>query len=62
MRLALVGAFGLTKLIASVFTGVETRDPIVFVGIPVLLSVVSLIAVWVPARHSYRSGRRLRSE
>jgi len=61
MRLALVGvvigigaAFGLTGLIASVLFGVKARDPLVFVGVPVLLSIVALLAVLIPA---YRATR-----
>jgi predicted permease len=61
MRLAVVGviigvagAFGLTRLIASLLYGVQARDPIVFVAIPLLLSVASLVAVWVPARRATR--------
>jgi predicted permease len=57
LRLALLGigigvasAFGLTKLIASLLYGVKARDPLVFVGVPLLLAVVALLAVWLPAR------------
>jgi putative ABC transport system permease protein len=56
MRLALVGvvigvgaAFGLTKLVASLLFGVKQWDPLVFVCVPVILSAVALLAVWLPA-------------
>jgi predicted permease len=61
MRLALVGvvagvagAFGLTRLLASFLFGVDARDPMVFVAIPVLLSLVALAGVWLPAIRASR--------
>jgi ABC-type antimicrobial peptide transport system permease subunit len=48
------GAFGLTRFIQSFLFGVEARDPLVFVGIPVLLTAVSLAAVWFPAVRASR--------
>ena len=61
MRLTLAGvvigvaaAFGLTRFIASFLFGVETWDPLVFVTVPVVLSVVALFAVWLPARRASR--------
>jgi predicted permease len=59
MRLAVIGvvlgigaAFGLTRLITGVLFGVQPRDPAIFVGVPLLLTAVSLLAVWVPARRA----------
>ena len=56
MRLALVGvvlgiaaSFGLTRLIASFLFGVRPWDPLVFVTVPIVLSAVALVAVWLPA-------------
>jgi putative ABC transport system permease protein len=61
MRLALAGvvvglagAFGLTRLLSAFLFGVRERDPAVFTGVAVLLSLVSLLAVWLPARRATR--------
>ncbi len=61
MRLALVGvvigvaaAFAMTRVIAGFLFGVQARDPGVFVGIPILLSLVALVAVWLPALRASR--------
>ncbi len=61
MRLALVGvaigiagAFGLTRLIATLLYGVKTWDPATFTTVPLLLSAVALFAVWLPARRATR--------
>jgi ABC-type antimicrobial peptide transport system permease subunit len=59
MRLAIVGvvvglaaAWGLSRFLASVLYGVQARDPVVFVVMPVLLAIVSFVAVWLPARRA----------
>jgi predicted permease len=56
MRLALLGvligvatAFALANYMKSLLFGVEARDPLVFVGVPLILAVIALIAVWIPA-------------
>jgi ABC-type antimicrobial peptide transport system permease subunit len=56
MRLALIGvviglgaAFALTRFIAAFLFGVKPWDPAVFISVPLLLSAVALIAVWLPA-------------
>jgi putative ABC transport system permease protein len=61
MRLALVGvviglasAFGLTRFIASFLFGVKPLDAAVFSAIPLLLTAVALLAVWIPARRASR--------
>jgi ABC-type antimicrobial peptide transport system permease subunit len=61
MRLTIVGvvlgigaAFGLTRLMASLLFGVKTWDPAVFVTVPLILSAVALLAVWLPATRASR--------
>jgi predicted permease len=61
MRLAMTGvilgvvaAYGLSRYMKSLLFGVEARDPLVFVGVPVLLAIVALAAVWVPAGRASR--------
>jgi ABC-type lipoprotein release transport system permease subunit len=41
-------------LIQTILFGVDARDPLVFVGIPVALAVVALVAVWLPAMRASR--------
>ncbi len=52
--LGIAGAFGLTRFIAAFLFGVDARDPAVFAGIPVLLAVIALAAVWLPALRASR--------
>jgi predicted permease len=61
MRLALIGvvigvaaAYGLSRYMSTLLFGVEARDPLVFVGVPLLLAVIALVAVWVPAARASR--------
>lgn len=71
IRLALIGialglaaSFGLTQLLASFLFGVDTRDPLVFFVVPVFLSVIALLAAWLPAQRAIRISpvSALRSE
>ena len=61
MRLTLVGvvvgigaSFALMRLIASFLFGVKTWDPTAFIAVPVVLSAVALLAVWLPAARAAR--------
>ncbi len=61
MRLAMVGgllgvgaAWALARFMATFLFGITPRDPLVFAGVPVLLMMVALLAVWIPARRASR--------
>jgi predicted permease len=54
IALGLASAFGLARLLAGFLFGVTPRDPAVFIAVPLILSGVALIAVWLPARHATR--------
>jgi putative ABC transport system permease protein len=47
-------AFALSRVIESLLFGVTARDPLVFAGVPAVLSLVALVAVWLPALRATR--------
>jgi ABC-type antimicrobial peptide transport system permease subunit len=52
VAIGIAGAFGLTRFLASFLFGVKTLDPVVFVVMPMLLSAIALLAIWIPARRA----------
>jgi ABC-type antimicrobial peptide transport system permease subunit len=61
LRLTLVGvvvglasAFGLARFVASLLFGVKAWDPAIFVIVPIVLTFVALMAVWLPAGRASR--------
>jgi ABC-type antimicrobial peptide transport system permease subunit len=64
VAVGLLGAWGLSRALASMLYGVTSTDPLTFVGTALLLTLVALTATWVPARRASRVDpvEALRSE
>ncbi|HEY0321330.1 MAG TPA: ABC transporter permease [Pyrinomonadaceae bacterium] len=52
VAVGLAGAFVVTRFLSSLLFGVSPRDPVTFACITLLLSVVALLACYVPARRA----------
>jgi ABC-type antimicrobial peptide transport system permease subunit len=52
--IGLAAVLGLTRMMASMLFGVSPTDPITLTGVALLLSGVSLLACYIPARRATR--------
>ena len=54
VAIGVVAALGITRLIGSMIFGVTPYDPLTFVAVAAILSVVALLACYIPARRAMR--------
>lgn len=52
VAIGLLGAWALTRLMKSLLFGISVTDPLTFGGIALLLTLVALLACWIPARRA----------
>jgi putative ABC transport system permease protein len=55
LLLGLAAALAATRLMEKLLFGVRPNDPVTFIGIGILLTVVALVASWLPARRAVRT-------
>ena len=54
VAIGITASFGAARLLSSLLFGVSATDPVTFVGAAALLSVVALLASYLPARRATR--------
>jgi putative ABC transport system permease protein len=54
IALGLIGAFAMSRVMASLLYGVSTTDPITYIAVSLILASVALLACFLPARRATR--------
>ena len=50
----LVAVFGISRLLSNLVFGISASDPLTFIGVPLVLAGVALVANLIPARRATR--------
>jgi len=54
VAIGVVGALALSRILASLLVGVSATDPTTFVGVPLVIALVAIVASLLPARRATR--------
>ena len=54
VAIGIAASFAITRLLSSLLVGVSATDPITFAAVAALLSLVALLASYIPARRAMR--------
>jgi ABC-type antimicrobial peptide transport system permease subunit len=54
VTIGLIAALAFSRLVSGLLFGVKSTDPLTFGGIAILLTIVALIASYIPARRAAR--------
>jgi putative ABC transport system permease protein len=52
VTIGVAAAFALTRLMKALLFGVSATDPLTFVGVALLLTLIAVLACWIPARRA----------
>jgi len=54
LTLGIMIALAATRVLSSLLFGVSARDPLIFVGVSVVLATAAILACYIPARRATR--------
>jgi putative ABC transport system permease protein len=52
--IGVAGALATGRYLESILFQMSTRDPVIFIAVPLLLAAIALVATWVPARRAMK--------
>jgi ABC-type antimicrobial peptide transport system permease subunit len=54
VAIGIAAALGLSRFLSSLLYGVKPTDPLTFLGVTIVLVLVTLLACYIPARRAMR--------